>query len=167
MSAPFESGRRVVERIYRTFPQCPICKSKRGFKLLGWINDYIQCYSCKAKWLVGESSLELVEAPRVSNSSTFEEMIGKKHSFAFWKNLDLKKIEKRKSILKLKEYPTTNCPSCGYLNPIVFSFCGRCGVSLKQNLISCSMCHEPNTPTATFCCKCGALLPENDQTKIY
>jgi predicted Zn-ribbon and HTH transcriptional regulator len=78
MSTPYESAKRFVERVYTDIPQCPICKSKIGYVFSGWINDYIQCRNCRAKWLSDGQIMILLKAPENNIHSTdFEDLIGK------------------------------------------------------------------------------------------
>lgn len=158
MSTPYETAKRFVERIYRDFPQCPICKDDYSYRFSGWIHDYFQCNSCGAKWRVDKSTMTLVEAPKDPDSQFLREIVQKPFPFNFWKRLDINET----SLLSM-----VSCPRCGFLNPPPCNFCGRCGASTKENFISCPSCHQPNTLDAKFCRQCGASLPEADETKIY
>jgi hypothetical protein len=166
MSTPYESARRLVERVYTDVPQCPICRSMTGYVFSGWINDYIQCKDCRAKWLVDGLTMVLLKAPENFGLSDFEDLIGKSHTIEFWKNLGLP-VNPRHRVTPALSIRIDTCPDCGYVNPNVFNFCGKCGASMKQDLQSCANCQELNSPAARFCRRCGSSLTQDDQTRIY
>ena len=47
------------------------------------------------------------------------------------------------------------CTDCGWLNPIGFSFCARCG---KKFSYTCPDCDTEVSPGSQYCTSCGAEL---------
>lgn len=53
-NAGLRVSKEILELMYKRFPKCPLCKSDKGYKFSGWIDDYVQCRYCGAKWLLHE-----------------------------------------------------------------------------------------------------------------
>jgi predicted amidophosphoribosyltransferase len=51
------------------------------------------------------------------------------------------------------------CPNCGYDNPDVMTFCGKCGEALKK---VCPACNFMNPPDFDMCGNCGKVLTSLD-----
>jgi hypothetical protein len=85
-----------VEQMARLFPECPVCKSKEGYRLSVFYPN-IQCVSCKAEWLLYEDGLELKAE---SKEGWGDDLLGKKFPFEFWKEPKLRFSPKEESILK-------------------------------------------------------------------
>ncbi|MEW6666089.1 MAG: adenylate/guanylate cyclase domain-containing protein [Thermodesulfobacteriota bacterium] len=52
------------------------------------------------------------------------------------------------------------CPDCGFENPDVMKFCGRCGNKLE---IACARCGFGNAPNFKFCVECGNKLASSPE----
>jgi Zn ribbon nucleic-acid-binding protein len=74
-------------------PQCPFCKSDKGYKFSGWINKYAKCKQCGAKWWIqywGEYKADLVESSRDGTGSS---LLNKAHPFSFWQKLNVDELQ--------------------------------------------------------------------------
>lgn len=72
-----------VEVMQKLFPKCPICKSEEGYEPSPFYPN-IQCKSCKSEWALYEYGMEL---KTTSKTGWIKELLYKKYSFDFWKEL--------------------------------------------------------------------------------
>ena len=107
------SDKEKVESMYERFPKCPLCKSEEGYQFLGWIDDYVQCRYCGAKWLLHEwlsdkPVMKLVEASRDKERGTVvgHELFGRLYSIDFWQKMKVKRLRvKTIEVEKEAEFP--------------------------------------------------------------
>jgi hypothetical protein len=100
-----------LDLIYERIPYCPFCKSDMGYELSGWMDSYIQCKNCEAKWLLvdwlsDEPKMKLVEVSRVPERDAVvgDDLLGDVNSLHFWKTMKVKKIKiKEPEIPEAKE----------------------------------------------------------------
>jgi len=72
-----------VERMQSLFPRCPICNSAKGYEF-SMFYPLVACKSCKSEWALYENEIEL---KATSGLGLATELLNKKHSFDFWRNL--------------------------------------------------------------------------------
>jgi Zn ribbon nucleic-acid-binding protein len=86
-------------------PQCPFCKSDKGYEFSGLINKHAKCKQCGAKWWIQywrDYKVELVESSRDGTGSS---LLDKAHPFSFWQKLNVDELlaeEKRKESVEKK-----------------------------------------------------------------
>ena len=75
-----------VERMGSLFPRCPICNSAKGYELSIFYPDVV-CKSCRSEWALHENEMEL---KATSELGLAKDLLNKKRSFDFWRNLEAK-----------------------------------------------------------------------------
>ena len=73
-----------VERMQSLFPRCPICNSAKGYEFSTFY-PLVACKSCRSEWVLHEHEMEL---KATSEFGMATDLINKKHSFDFWRNLE-------------------------------------------------------------------------------
>ena len=73
-----------VERMQRLFPKCPICDSAKGYKFSTFY-PLVVCKSCKSEWALHEREMELKATSELGLET---DLLNKKRSFDFWRNLN-------------------------------------------------------------------------------
>jgi len=105
------SDKERVELMYKRFPKCPLCKSDKGYGFSGWIDDFAECVSCKAKWKLlswfsEDAKMELVKVSRDPMKRTVigHELLGKIYPTDFWQKIKRLQV-KAKEVGKETEIP--------------------------------------------------------------
>jgi SMC interacting uncharacterized protein involved in chromosome segregation len=73
-----------VERMQNLFPRCPICDSIKGYKFSAFY-PLVACKSCKSEWALYENEMEL---KATSDTDSARDLLNKKYSFNFWRELE-------------------------------------------------------------------------------
>jgi len=72
-----------VERMQGLFPRCPICDSAKGYEFSPFY-PLVACKSCKSEWALHEHEMELKATSELGLETN---LLNKKRSFDFWRNL--------------------------------------------------------------------------------
>jgi predicted nucleic acid-binding Zn-ribbon protein len=75
-----------VEKMLSLFPRCPICDSAEGYEFSTFY-PHVACKSCRSEWALYEHEMEL---KATSELGLAKDLLNKKRSFDFWRNLEAK-----------------------------------------------------------------------------
>ena len=73
-----------VEKMLSLFPRCPICDSAEGYEFSTFY-PHVACKSCKSEWALYEHEIEL---RATSELGLAKDLLNKKRSFDFWRDLE-------------------------------------------------------------------------------
>jgi len=97
----------INEFMQKHFPVCPVCKSNSGFvtektvtllpEFSNGSENYAQCKSCNAKWLLRKNEMRLVEPPKDPKTGLAVgiSLLGIGYIYDTWKHLDLESLRSR------------------------------------------------------------------------